>query len=771
MLSLEIYILFGDNLELSIFRASASVGAFFNFGGIEMKKKVISLIMVIGVVMTFFSNLLVVNVSAAMGDYDGNITGATWCWPLHGFTSEYSAYSKITSSYGYRGGGYDSYHKGMDIGASNGTEVFPTREGTVYLADTSPDGSEGRSVIINHGDGYYSAYYHLSNVNVYGGQWVDTNTQIGSVGGSGYGQDGYYAYHLHFAIHYGSSWNYTCSVNPCPSGYTRIGDSMQESAGGRPIGNASISYSLTTTEPPTQYTSDDIPNGIYSICWKNTNTYISMGNNNTLGYHTIIYEPGKNGDLDSDQKFYFERQNKGTYKIISQRNGMMLEVDSSSLDDEAYIQQWIANGLANQEWYIIRRWDGYYKFINANSKKALDVGSHVQQWIDNDTDAQKFRIESANYTNSCNIKNGIYCIKHKNGLYVSAGNSTEKGYDAIVYEPGKNGCLDEDQKFYFERLPNNAYKITSQRSGQVLEVDTYSFSNEAPIQQWVYDKLPSQEWVIIESGNGYYKFINKHSGKALDVGGRLQQWDDNNTNAQKFKIIPISITITFNPNGGTTPTKNKTVTYQSTYGDLPTPTLKGYRFKGWFTSANGGTQITSETKVTITNNQTLYAQWEKAEYSIKYDANGGTGNIPESSYPIDKNGKITDIEPTRVGYRFLGWSKSKIAKSPTYKANDIYTEKADITLYAVWKILPAINASINKKATYSLISIALSNADEGTSVIISAYKDGRLTDLQIETYDNADLSVATFAEYDTIKIMLWDNIGTMQPMCKPAIIK
>ncbi|MBP3697665.1 MAG: bacterial Ig-like domain-containing protein [Clostridia bacterium] len=68
-------------------------------------------------------------------------------------------------------------------------------------------------------------------------------------------------------------------------------------------------------------------------------------------------------------------------------------------------------------------------------------------------------------------------------------------------------------------------------------------------------------------------------------------------------------TVTFNTNGGTCSTANKTVTYASTYGTLPTPTRIGYTFNGWYTSSSGGAKITSSTDVSITANQTLYAQW------------------------------------------------------------------------------------------------------------------------------------------------------------------
>ena len=79
------------------------------------------------------------------------------------------------------------------------------------------------------------------------------------------------------------------------------------------------------------------------------------------------------------------------------------------------------------------------------------------------------------------------------------------------------------------------------------------------------------------------------------------------------------VTITFDSNGGQVNTPTKEVTVNGTYGELPVPTYTGYAFMGWYTSATDGTKIEESTPVTITENQTLYAQW-KSIYN--YDDNG-----------------------------------------------------------------------------------------------------------------------------------------------------
>ena len=69
-------------------------------------------------------------------------------------------------------------------------------------------------------------------------------------------------------------------------------------------------------------------------------------------------------------------------------------------------------------------------------------------------------------------------------------------------------------------------------------------------------------------------------------------------------------TLTFDANGGTVSPTTATVTYGETCS-LPTPIMSGYTFEGWYTSATGGTEVTSTTKFTGTDDMTIYAHWAK----------------------------------------------------------------------------------------------------------------------------------------------------------------
>jgi len=73
---------------------------------------------------------------------------------------------------------------------------------------------------------------------------------------------------------------------------------------------------------------------------------------------------------------------------------------------------------------------------------------------------------------------------------------------------------------------------------------------------------------------------------------------------------PLVLAVTFDANGGSTPSiTSKPVIHDAAYGPLATTERTGYSFKGWFTSAAGGTQVTGSTVVATASDHTLYAQW------------------------------------------------------------------------------------------------------------------------------------------------------------------
>lgn len=148
-------------------------------------------------------------------------------------------------------------------------------------------------------------------------------------------------------------------------------------------------------------------------------------------------------------------------------------------------------------------------------------------------------------------------------------------------------------------------------------------------------------------------------------------------------------TVTFNANSGTVSPATKTVTYNSAYGTLPTPTRTGYTFQGWYTTATGGTQVTNTTTVTNANNHTLYAHWTANTYQLRFNSNGGGGNMTNQTLTYDTAANIKPNTFTREGYTFVGWSTSPngdyVFGDEQSVRNLSATQGAIIDLYAIWQ--------------------------------------------------------------------------------------
>ena len=75
----------------------------------------------------------------------------------------------------------------------------------------------------------------------------------------------------------------------------------------------------------------------------------------------------------------------------------------------------------------------------------------------------------------------------------------------------------------------------------------------------------------------------------------------------------------------------------------------------------------------------------KTSSLVRYNANGGTG-APSSQTKYDGEPlTISNTEPTRSGYTFLGWSTDSKATVASYLSGDSYILDGVVTLYAVWK--------------------------------------------------------------------------------------
>ncbi|MCL1934854.1 MAG: InlB B-repeat-containing protein [Defluviitaleaceae bacterium] len=142
----------------------------------------------------------------------------------------------------------------------------------------------------------------------------------------------------------------------------------------------------------------------------------------------------------------------------------------------------------------------------------------------------------------------------------------------------------------------------------------------------------------------------------------------------------LNITVTFDANGGTPATQQRTVQNgQSLGSQFPAnPTRNGHTFNGWFIQPNLITQMLAST--IITGNLNLSARWR---FTITFNGNGG-----QTPNPLILTSGITVGElprPTRDNHRFLGWATSQ---SNTNILPDGLLIEGNATLWARWEYVP-----------------------------------------------------------------------------------
>lgn len=106
---------------------------------------------------------------------------------------------RLSTAYGlqrYVNGRLSYRHRGVDIGAPEGTPVLAAADGAVALADDSFL-LHGQTIVLDHGHGITSLYLHLSSIEVSPGQRVAQGQVIGRVGQTGVATGP----HLHFAVY------------------------------------------------------------------------------------------------------------------------------------------------------------------------------------------------------------------------------------------------------------------------------------------------------------------------------------------------------------------------------------------------------------------------------------------------------------------------------------------------------------------------------------------------------------------------------------------
>ena len=293
-------------------------------------------------------------------------------------------------------------------------------------------------------------------------------------------------------------------------------------------------------------------------------------------------------------------------------------------------------------------------------------------------------VNSANNGGALYIAGGADFTCSDGGMFLQDNSATNEGAEIYIAGHTNNTTLT------FEGFGTS--DVTSITTSIGLNFETHreiymSASSSAPATCTLNYQDRSQTYGLTFLGYNNYSFATTASWTSAS-----QSQVTSNTTGDVEEWYAIfrgnNYTVTFDPNGGSVSQTSKTVRYSQDYGTLPTPTREGYTFDGWYTSATGGTLITSTSTVNTGSNHTLYAHWTATVRTITYNANGGSLYGDKASY-ITSDTVTLDIgealgtlpTPLRIGYTFNGWFT---AQSGGTRVTSSYVPTSDRTLYAHW---------------------------------------------------------------------------------------
>lgn len=139
---------------------------------------------------------------------------------------------------------------------------------------------------------------------------------------------------------------------------------------------------------------------------------------------------------------------------------------------------------------------------------------------------------------------GPYKLQNRNsGLYMDVDRNSKENKAALIQY--RNEYLNATQLFGFEELQgeHGVYRITNTNSGKSLDITDNSIDNGAVVQQYEYLGYAHQQFIVIETEDGYFQLIARHSGDVVEVpasstvaGEWLRTYDNNGTYTQQWKI-------------------------------------------------------------------------------------------------------------------------------------------------------------------------------------------------------------------------------------------
>lgn len=235
---------------------------------------------------------------------------------------------------------------------------------------------------------------------------------------------------------------------------------------------------------------------------------------------------------------------------------------------------------------------------------------------------------------------------------------------------------------------------------------------------------------------------------------------------------PTNYGISYNLNGGSISGQKTSYNIETDSFTLPIPSKIGYTFTGWTGTDLSGLTTNVSIQKGNTGNKSYTANWSVINYSISYNANGGSISGQRTSYNIE-TATFSLVTPSRTGYSFSGWTGTGLSGvSRTVTVSKGSTGNRSYTANWVDDIAPTIHGAwITSGPTYEVrstgygyrVNIQVSCSDSGSGInrVLTYYENLNGSGWTGETNITSSMTDSFWFKpgYRQIKIVVYDNAG------------
>ena len=308
--------------------------------------------------------------------------------------------------------------------------------------------------------------------------------------------------------------------------------------------------------------------------------------------------------------------------------------------------------------------------------------------------------------------------------------------DSIKITYDDTNIIDENGNHYFKSDVN----ATSNKNVSTCneEGETFSCSSDSTIN------ITEDKWYKVDDKEVKLSYTNSGditiAAVTRDKSGNYKSTDKNYS---LYKII-FSRGTADTIGGQTNDIKKLCLVNKDETCTITSPIIKkaGYNVVGWNTDSNAMTSTWSQnTSKNINKSETYFPIVKLKTYTIKYNANGGSGAPSNQVKEHNKNITLSTSKPIRTGYTFVNWNTSSAGNGTSYSAGATYSGNSDITMYAQWRRNRVIiNFSVNGG---TLISTAAYSVDangivtQNGSNLHSMYYNDTIMSTGLPNYNNS----------------------------------